>query len=273
MQCTKPYTVRLGINKGAKVPCGSCLHCRIQRSREWSCRLMHELDNWDEAQFVTLTYDNEHLPVDGSLKVEDLQKFFKRLRKALAMEKRNLKYFACGEYGEIGNRCHYHFIGFGIGAKDIDLVRSEWGKGHVKGGTVTYDSCRYVADYILKKVNGKLQEETYKGKTPPFRIGSQGLGKNFIEKERDRLINNLSFTARGQTMGIPRIYRKWLKLDKSCFVAGAIEAETKEERKKEILHSNRPKGWERQWIRSPDQQRDLNLQKKTSLRKRDFDVD
>ena len=61
-------------------------------------RLLHELEYWDKATFITLTYAPEHLPEKSSLKPDDLQKFWKRLRKELKDKK--IKYFACGEYGE-----------------------------------------------------------------------------------------------------------------------------------------------------------------------------
>ena len=86
--------------------------CRIALSREWATRVLHESDYWDHSCFTTLTYNNEHLPKDGSLHKDELQKFFKRLRKYLG--DRKMKYFACGEYGDEGHRPHYHAILFGI---------------------------------------------------------------------------------------------------------------------------------------------------------------
>ena len=72
--------------------------CRIARAREWSTRLVQELGFWDQALFVTLTYDDDHLPGDLSVSIDELQRFFKRLRKSLCGRK--LMYYACGEYGE-----------------------------------------------------------------------------------------------------------------------------------------------------------------------------
>ena len=105
MQCTSPYWLK---KEQFEVPCGHCIADRIAYSREWTVRLMHELDDWDRAGFVTLTYDNEHLPCDGSISKDVMQKFLKRFRKRLDGAK--IKYFLCGEYGDPKNtfRPHYH---------------------------------------------------------------------------------------------------------------------------------------------------------------------
>ena len=79
--------------------CGQCPLCVVRRSREWRDRLMHELDYWSVGGlFITLTYEDSHLPDNGSLSMDDLQRFWKGLRKALG--RRKIKYFAVGEYGE-----------------------------------------------------------------------------------------------------------------------------------------------------------------------------
>lgn len=181
MQCTSPIRIRNGT-----FPCGKCLSCRIAKSREWSARLVHELGAWSDALFVTLTYDDEHLPENRSLVKSDLQKFFKRLRKNY---KKPLRYFACGEYGDTTMRPHYHAIIYGIGYKDRQVIKDSWHFCQWQNfndkkafGTVTYDSCRYVSDYIFKKYSKELAEEVYtsKGLEVPFKICSQKLGLSFV---------------------------------------------------------------------------------------------
>ena len=65
----------LSIRTVLLVPCGKCLACRIARRQEWSMRCLHELSSFDDAVFVTLTYDDDHLPPNGTLVVDDLQSF------------------------------------------------------------------------------------------------------------------------------------------------------------------------------------------------------
>ena len=125
MQCTNP--VNLGRTKrsgpfiyeerGLVVPCGKCFACRIKKRREWSLRLYHELEMWNDAQFTTLTYADDSIPSgEGlpSLRKRDLQLFFKRLRRHLP-EERSIRYFACCEYGDTTGRPHYHAIIYGLG--------------------------------------------------------------------------------------------------------------------------------------------------------------
>ena len=120
MQCTSPFHIKnpdrfkykkpneLVGDEWLDVPCGHCLACRIARTREWTVRLLHESEFWEDTIFVTLTYDDEHLPSDRSLVPRDLTLFFKRLRKDLG--DRKIKYYACGEYGDTFGRPHYHAI-------------------------------------------------------------------------------------------------------------------------------------------------------------------
>jgi len=93
------------------VPCGQCIGCRLEKSRQWAIRCVHESKCHDDNIFVTLTYNNENLPKDGSLCLADLQKFMKRLRKKYGA---GIRYFACGEYGEKLKRPHYHVCIFGL---------------------------------------------------------------------------------------------------------------------------------------------------------------
>ena len=62
-----------------KLPCGQCVGCRLERSRVWAMRCLHESQLHDFSSFVTLTYDE--CPSDGSLNYWHFQKFMKRLRK------------------------------------------------------------------------------------------------------------------------------------------------------------------------------------------------
>ena len=89
-------------------------------------RVVHESYYWDSCIFLTLTYDDDHLPPNGSLVKSDLQKFFKRLRKNSG---KKMAYFACGEYGEQTARCHYHVILFGLdflSKSDRDMIKLCW---------------------------------------------------------------------------------------------------------------------------------------------------
>lgn len=163
-----------------KLPCGRCVGCRLERSRQWANRCMLELQYHDSAYFVTLTYDDDHVPIshyvtdDGevkdsfTLRSRDLQLFLKRLRKEHSDER--LRFFACGEYGSITYRPHYHAIIFGLTLDDLRFYRRSaqnydyfisdsltkcWGLGYVVVGAVTWETCAYTARYIMKKALGE----------------------------------------------------------------------------------------------------------------------
>lgn len=159
-----------------KVPCGRCIGCRLDRSREWAIRCMHEASLHVENSFVTLTYDDEHLPESGSLDVRHFQLFIKKLR-ARVYEERGIRFrfYHCGEYGEQYGRPHYHACLFGLDFPDKRLWKVErgnrlykssfleevWSNGHCIIGEVTFNSAAYVARYITKKITGEKAAEWY----------------------------------------------------------------------------------------------------------------
>lgn len=100
--------------------------------------------------FVTLTYDDGHLPELGTLVPRHLQLFLKRLRRALPA--RPLRFFGVGEYGETSQRPHYHLATFGLGPEDAPVVQNAWGYGFTFVGDLTNDSAQYVAGYVTKKM-------------------------------------------------------------------------------------------------------------------------
>lgn len=153
MKCLSPIALK-GPAEYFYVPCGQCIACRLNYSKLWSIRMMEELKNHDKACFVTLTYDPEHLPQDNGLHKEHLQKFWKRLRKEC-----KVRYFCCGEHGDRFNRPHYHAIIYGLSPEDKEIIEKHWQNGLVHVGTVTEDSCVYVAKYMTKKLNGRALKE------------------------------------------------------------------------------------------------------------------
>lgn len=123
--------------------------------------------------FITLTYDDKNLPRDRSLDKTHLQKFWKRLRK----HKGPFRYYACGEYGDLTKRAHYHACLFGMNFDDRIVLKQDkehtlyysqqltdiWGYGHTSIGELTFETAAYCARYVLKKKTGlaKGQGLTY----------------------------------------------------------------------------------------------------------------
>ena len=148
------------------LPCGQCINCKLEKTRQWAVRIMHEAQMHDENYFVTFTYENN----PRTLQHEDVQKFFKRLRKT-----QSFRYFMCGEYGDLQGRPHYHAILFGLHLNDLKLYKENkgnrlyespwlsktWGLGHINVGRVTFESASYVASYCTKKITGDKATDHY----------------------------------------------------------------------------------------------------------------
>ncbi len=153
------------------VPCGKCLGCRLDYSREWANRLMMELQYHDSAYFITLTYNEDYVPKSYyadpetgealqslTLCKRDLQLFFKRLRKAYPDD--HIRYYACGEYGSSTMRPHYHLIVFGLHITD----GYPWRWNQAEGETLTY-----YRSPTLERVWSESRKED--GKTLVFPMG------------------------------------------------------------------------------------------------------
>lgn len=181
--------------KMQQVPCGKCINCRLSYSRDWANRCMMELKTAQNALFVTLTYSDDYLefapyadPETGALETrpvlvpEHLQKYLKRIRRAA--ERRDaplpIRFFACGEYGEETQRPHYHVILYNVPDSLIEKARkwpdstpeaplwtSEmlskfWPYGFTVFGDVNWQTCAYVARYIVKKQLGASRADQIK---------------------------------------------------------------------------------------------------------------
>ena len=216
MRCNYPRLVN-----GVTVACGKCKECHNTRVREWTLRLMHELQTAKKAVFVTLTYDDDHIPGDGMIAKDEFQRFMKRLRKRTRAKHR---YYAAGEYGGLG-RPHYHAIIYGLtwcmecrccsksGRKrniaplpgtDCWHIEKAWDMGYTHIGDVTPASCRYVADY-LQKSDG---EHDFGGRTKPFNLMSKGLGKAWMHEHQENLYAQGGIMRYGKPAGMPRYYHK-----------------------------------------------------------------
>lgn len=204
MQCTSPIYLA---SRNIFVPCTKCISCRISYTREWSVRLMNEYETSNgKACFITLTYSNENLPSDLSLHKDELQRFFKRLRKKLGEHK--IKYYACGEYGDKNHRPHYHAIIFNLSIMDAFLLLPDiWTKGFFDIQPVFYESCKYVTGYVMKKYNGQKAKEVYGEKQIPFRLSSLGLGKQYAIEYKENIMKNNGVYINGKNCGLPKYYK------------------------------------------------------------------
>lgn len=198
------------------IPCGSCIGCRLDYSRNWADRMCMEASFHESNYFLTLTYDDDHLPspnyivdVDTgevvespfrSLSLKAMQDFMKRLRKN---SHQKVRYYLAGEYGDLTFRPHYHLILFGLKLDDMmpfkrskqgfvyytsDFIRKCWPYGNHFVTNFSWETAAYTARYVMKKLKGR-DAVFYKNFAiePPFTLMSTrpGIGRDYYNDNKD----------------------------------------------------------------------------------------
>lgn len=185
--------------------------------------------------FISLTFDNEFLPDDYSVHVRTLQLFMKKLRKKFGPQ---IRFYACGEYGDLNLRPHYHALLFNHDFPDKKyyqttpqenvLYTSEsltklWSYGFATIGNIDYQSAGYCTRYNMKKINGGMAADHYWRQhplskqmvsvQPEFatqsrggRYAKGGLGLEFFLKHKDQIIRDDHVVVEGRKLPIPRYY-------------------------------------------------------------------
>lgn len=236
MSCFTPIFLHRGTDHPDRgmVPCGRCDACLLERSRQWAIRCVHELRYHSQACFLTLTYRDEELVYGGNYRATlvkaHLQNFWKRYRKEL--KNVPIRYFACGEYGSLRYRPHYHAIIFGhdfpdkkiSGSKNgniyyqSNLLDSLWTHGTCTIGDVSFESAAYIARYTLKKAYGGDGKKWIRENIiePEFLTMSlkPGIGAQFYQDfKKDIYPDDFLIIRDGVKTKPPRYYNKLLKRD------------------------------------------------------------
>ncbi|WNK13668.1 MAG: replication initiator protein [Microvirus sp.] len=218
-----------------KVPCGQCVGCRIDRSRDWAMRCLHEASLYEENCFITLTYDDLHVPHDGGLHYRHYQAFMRRLRREYP--DRKIRFYMCGEYGGRLGRPHFHACLFNFNPPDLvkwsksgsgemlfrsSLLERLWPFGFVSVGNLTYQSAAYAARYVMKKITGDAAEKHYStvstvtgeiySRRPEFNKMSlkPGIGAGWLEKYGSDVYPHDRVVLDGSKHPPPRYYDKLL---------------------------------------------------------------
>lgn len=293
IKLTKEASAKLDMNT-APAKCGKCYNCKANRIQQWAFRIGKELEYSTSAYFVTLTYDTLHVPIiggrfpmtllknsDQNEKLEDsknrvdrsLQAFFKRLRyyeetesftfdprTKEKMDRKPLKYYACGEYGA-RKRPHYHFIIFNL--VDTYSIHKAWSTavdtGRRKNGEQIFDyipfgivdidqdvndrNIEYVLKYICKD-GEKVGELRNDNRVPEFAIMSKGLGKNWITPQIERFYNkrlDIAYVVndKGVKIPMPRYYVNKMmteetREDRMVYIKRGIEEVEKLDRRDDL---------------------------------------
>lgn len=262
MICLSPVSIARVNGKNAadrvSVPCGQCLACLQNRRGSWSFRLNQELRDSKSGYFITLTYDNDNLPLkrtleNGETVIEklkssewlnenpwvkvvptiykiDVQLFLKRLRKTLSKMDTppHIKYFIAGEYGSDTHRPHYHGIFFNLpyenktvsgSMKLKKLIFDAWNMGEIDIGEASPASIHYVSGYIMSKDTVPIGAEL------PFSLMSKNpaIGIGYMKNYRYHLNKKTYETVQnGNKTKLPRYY-----IDKIFGVSDKIDISEK----------------------------------------------
>lgn len=213
------------------LPCGRCIGCKTKRATEWAHRCMHEAKEYDQSVFITLTYRDDALPEKGRLQPWQFTRFIKRIREhtrrrgggVTPYNGSNVRYFACGEYGEERGRPHYHAILFGTGFSDGRAVGPElwesdtltrlWSHGIARYGPATPAAANYIAQYSLKKIGGSrsVMVDGLEIPAPFLRMSTRPpIGAKWLERNKEDLLQGY-MVVDGVQQGIPRTYKERLK--------------------------------------------------------------
>lgn len=233
-----------------EVPCGKCVGCRLDYSKDWANRCDLEARQYTCNYFITLTYDDDHLPIgsegNGTLFNKEISDFVKRLRQAFKYHYGfdGVRFYGCGEYGDQTFRPHYHIILFNCPIPDLtadfidengqithhkdslgkyyyfsQFVYNCWKKGNILIADCNWNTSAYVSQYVLKKQKGdggKVYEAL--GIIPPYVAMSTkpGIGRVHFDNNLDTLVDFPSLIIprdrkKPLVSGLPRYYKKLIK--------------------------------------------------------------
>lgn len=222
------------------LPCGQCIGCRLESSRQWMIRCLHESKAHKENCFVTLTFNDEHYPYRGMLDYGRYQLFMRYLRREIYPHK--VRFYMCGEYGESLHNPHFHALLFGWKPGDLKmwkkgrnegnslyrsaLLEKLWPFGFSTVGSVTPQSAGYCSGYCTKKMNGAKAAAHYRRidpvtgeiyQLPPeFNQMSRkpGIGYSWFQRFTSDFYPSGSCVIDGREQKAPRYYdRAFERLD------------------------------------------------------------
>lgn len=223
---------------GTYRPCGQCIDCRLQLSAWRAARMVCESRMHDANAFLTLTFDDQHMPADRSLCTDFIQRFWKCFRRAISPTL--IKHYTVGEYGDgngervrlasnghiVPDNPHYHACVFGWFPADAkpfkrtprgdilytsEFLASEWIYGSCHIGRLTFESAAYCARYALKKVRGDDADMYYDGRLPEKSWPSRHIGLSWLERYwTDVYPSDRLYLPDGRILRPPPEFDAWL---------------------------------------------------------------
>lgn len=162
------------------LPCGKCIGCRLEYSRQWANRCVLESLSYPQNcnWFLTLTIDDDHIGEYtndkgfATVRTDDITKFMKDLRRHWSYHhdvSEGIRFFGASEYGDESLRPHYHILVFGLPLYDLKKYKNNhqgdclyssdeldeiWKNGFVTVGEFNWNTAAYTARYVMKKAKG-----------------------------------------------------------------------------------------------------------------------
>lgn len=222
--CVSPINIRSPNGERVNVPCGKCYECLSNKKNGWVLRLKAEYDHCTNCKFITLTYDNEHLPftlnedeIIYHFNKKHVQKFFQDYRdkirafyKGRGLSSNDIRkytrfrYFLVSEYGGDSLRPHYHFLIFNYPSElGLMVMQDCWPYGFVHYDNCEMGSIVYCAKYLFKPEFVPSHWEK------PFMLCSKGIGKCFLsDNMRNYIATNHSTIIKvdEHPVALPRYY-------------------------------------------------------------------
>lgn len=235
MSCISPMQIKSAEGSIKYVPCRHCVGCTIKKIQD--LRIYGTAEQTFQAlkgrssSFIRLSYNDANLPViyngelkrlgelvqngkvptnfDMTLLKTDFQNFMKRVRQDIARkyDQRKIKYMYCGEYGDEGNRPHYHIVLFGVSPLEAKvIIGKQWNFGFIDYKPLESGAIRYISDYMFNDVFGELREQKYtsKGIEPPFLHRSKNIGTHYLKQFEDSGLVKIDGTKKA----FPYYYKK-----------------------------------------------------------------
>lgn len=227
-----------------QIPCGQCRFCRLEHSRQWAIRAMHEASLYENNCFLTLTYDEKNVPRlptgDTTLNIKHAVQFMKDLRRQFG---EGIRSYGCAEYGEQFSRPHFHICLFNFDFTDKKFLKNTgdfygeenkiytsknledlWPYGHSSIGALTFESAAYVARYVTKKITGRNASAHYEridqrsgevsSRVPERSVcvsRMPGLGRPWFEQNFKYILAHDFIISRGKKMKAPKYYDRLLE--------------------------------------------------------------
>ena len=202
------------------IGCQECMECRRQKARQWTARLLEDIQHNKNGKMVTLTFSNESIKKiietgktkdkrDRNLKIEGtplkelkgyeldnaiatyaVRMFMERWRKKF---KKSLRHWLVTELGHEGTE-NIHIHGIVWTDEDWETIREKWGYGFMYPYTEEQKKMNYVSErtinYCVKYVT-KIDKdhEGYKS----IILTSAGIGKEYTNT-RGAEINKYKIT-------------------------------------------------------------------------------